>query len=294
MSIKRTSGESVFNIFNIGFLILLSLVCLFPYVHVAAMSLSSKLAATSGEVLFWPVDFTLKSFEFLTRKGQFVTAFFISIQRVLLGTSLNIILITLCAYPLSKSNKQFRLRSVYVWYFVITMLVSGGLIPTYLVVRQAHLIDSIWALILPGAVSAYSLTIMLNFFRGLPKEMEEAAFIDGAGHFTYLIKVVIPLSIPCIMTLMLFSIVSHWNAWFDGFIYNNKPQHFPLQTLLMNSIVQDPNQFAKSVDPSMLKAVSQRTIRSAQILISSLPVLAIYPFMQKYFVKGMVLGSVKG
>jgi putative aldouronate transport system permease protein len=155
------------------------------------------------------------------------------------------------------------------------------------------MIDSIWALILPTAVQVFSVTIMLNFLRGLPKELEESAFIDGAGHFTFLFRIALPLSLPALMTLSLFSIVFHWNSWFDGLIYINDDTNYPLQTFIQKSIVTDTLQFMRSNRASVMKAISTRTVRAAQILVSSVPVLIAYPFIQRYFMSGIVLGSVK-
>jgi putative aldouronate transport system permease protein len=289
----RSFGRRAFIIINITWLIIFSVICLFPYIHIIALSLSSSSAATAGEVVIWPVDITFKSYEFLVGKSQFIRSFLISMERVALGLIVNMGLVILIAYPLSKENRRFKSRSVYVWFFVFTMLFNGGLIPTYLTVKTLGMIDSIWALILPTAVQVFSVTIMLNFLRGLPKELEESAFIDGAGHFTFLFRIALPLSLPALMTLSLFSIVFHWNSWFDGLIYINDDTNYPLQTFIQKSIVTDTLQFMRSNRASVMKAISTRTVRAAQILVSSVPVLIAYPFIQRYFMSGIVLGSVK-
>jgi putative aldouronate transport system permease protein len=245
-------------------------------------------------VYFWPVHFTTASYQFALSKPQFLTSFGISVKRILLGTSLNMILIVLTAYPLSKEVHAFRLRSFYAWFFAFTMFFSGGMIPLYFVVKTAGIVNSIWSLVLPGAVPVFSVVLMLNFFRGIPKELEESAFMDGAGHLTILIKIFLPASLPALATLTLFSIVNHWNSWFDGLIYMNSPYKYPLQSYLQTVIVKLDPQFMKTGNLSLLSLISEKTLKSAQIFLAALPVLFIYPFLQRFFVKGLVLGSVKG
>ena len=218
----------------------------------------------------------------------------ISIERVVLGGGLGIFLTVLCAYPLSKSSQVFKMRTVYVWYFFITMLFSGGLIPGYVVISALHLKNTIWALVLPGAVSAYNILLMLNFYRQLPHELEEAAFIDGAGHFRTWFNVYLPCSVPSIATISLFTIVGQWNAWFDGLIYNTKTELYPLQSYLQTIVTRLDFQNMSAEELQRLSALNQRSLIAAQMVIAIVPILLLYPFLQKYFVTGMVLGSVKG
>ncbi|WP_233566717.1 carbohydrate ABC transporter permease [Cohnella endophytica] len=222
-----------------------------------------------------------------------MTAFGISAKRVLLGVVIYMIITAITAYPLSKEDRRFKSRTVYVWYFVVTMFVSGGLIPTFLVVRSTGLMDSIWALILPGAVQIFNIVILLNFLRGLPKELEESSFLDGGGHLTYFLRIALPLSVPCLMTLTLFTIVYHWNAWFDGLIYINSPDRYPLQTYIQMNVIEPGRRVRDITDLDVLKTVSQSTLRAAEVLVTSIPVLLAYPFIQKYFITGITLGSVK-
>lgn len=219
-----------------------------------------------------------------------------SVVRVILGAGLNLLMIVVLAYPLSKEKKDFRWRNIYVWFFFFTSLFNGGLIPNYMLLNQLKMLNTIWALVLPCAVHVFNMILMLNFYRQLPREMEEAAFIDGAGQWRTLLNIYIPCSLPSIATLALFSVVNHWNAWFDGLIYMNDASNYPLQSYLQTVIIGlditsgnfDPNDFER------IKELSSRTITAAQIIIATLPVLLIYPFLQKYFVTGIVLGSVKG
>lgn len=290
----NTPSRRVFVVFNTIILLLIATSCLVPYIHVLAVSLSSRQAAMSGVVTFWPVDLTFGSYQFVLQKHQFLSSAVISFERVLLGVSINMFLVTMVAYPLSKDKKVFKFRTIYAWIFVFTMFFGVSLVPWYLTVRSLGLIDSIWALVLPTAVPVFNVTILLNFFRQLPKELEESAFIDGAGHFTTLFKIYLPASTPALATLTLFSIVTQWNSWFDGLIFMNMPDKYPLQTFMQTMLIQSNPQFMRSSNVRLLRLVSERTVRSAQIFLAALPVLIAYPFLQKYFIKGIVLGSVKG
>ncbi|HYI24512.1 MAG TPA: carbohydrate ABC transporter permease [Thermomicrobiales bacterium] len=286
-------SRRLFVIANGIALALLAVACLFPLVHVLAISFSAGPAVSAGKVILWPVDFTTSAYDFALSRPAFRSAFVVSVQRVILGTVVNMVLTVLVAYPLSKENDVFPMRTVYTWFFIVTMLVSGGLIPLYMVVRWTGLLDSIWALVLPVAVPVFNVVLLMNFFRGLPKELEEAAFVDGASHWEVLFRIYLPLSMPAIATLTLFSFVMHWNSWFDGLIFMNSPDNYPLQSYLQTLVIgQDLSQF--SMDPKLLQLVSNDTFKAAQIFIGALPILVLYPFLQRYFVKGIVLGSVKG
>ena len=216
---------------------------------------------------------------------------------MVLGSTLNMVMCIITAYPLSKSNDKIHFRTVYTWYFAITMFIGGGLIPTYFVISKIGIIDSMLALILPGALSFWNCTMMLNFFRGVPGELEDAASIDGCGHIRMLIKIYLPLSKACLATVLLFTIVGHWNSWFDGLIYMNSPKNYPLQTYLMNvvnSVATVNKEVLTEAEREILANVDEKTIRMAQIFLGALPIMCVYPFLQKYFVKGLVVGSVKG
>jgi len=277
-----------------AFLIGLSLLCILPMIHVLAVSLSGSAPATAGEVTFWPIDFNWQSYQYVFGKVQFLKAMVVSVERLGLGVSISMLLTLLAAYPLSKEQAQFRFRTVYAWIFVFTILFYGGLIPWYMTIRNVGLIDTVWALVIPGAVPVFNIIILLNFFRGLPRELEEAAFVDGARHWTILFKLFVPMSMPAIATLTLFTIVGHWNAWFDGLILMNSPANYPLSSYLQTAVIgRELNQLTPQ-DAVLLSQISDRTTKSAQIFAGALPVLLVYPFLQRYFVKGIVLGSVKG
>ncbi|MDF2673954.1 MAG: binding-protein-dependent transport system inner rane component, partial [Clostridiales bacterium] len=218
----------------------------------------------------------------------------VTVKRVVLGTGINLLLTIMIAYPLSKETNEFKYRSLYTWIFFITMLFGGGLIPWYMVIKQLGLLDKIWALVLPGAVPVFSVILLLNFFRQVPKELCEAAFIDGAGHWTTLWKVYVPVSTPALATIALFAMVGHWNSWFDGLILMNKPQNYPLQSYIQTIVVQRSYSMMTREEIQELASISDKTLRAAQIFLGSLPIILVYPFLQKFFVKGIVLGSVKG
>ncbi|MFD2614808.1 carbohydrate ABC transporter permease [Paenibacillus gansuensis] len=288
----KTLPYRIFSVFNYLFLGGLALLCILPLIHVLAVSLSGKAAASANLVSLWPVNFTFEAYAKTLGNDNFINALWISVKRTVLGTALGMVVIFLAAYPLSKDESVFRGRSMYSWYFVFTMLFAGGMVPSYILIQKLGLMNSLWALILPGLVNVWNMILMLNFFRNVPKELEEAALIDGATHFRTLFMIYLPISMPAIATLSLFTMVGHWNDWFSGMLYMTDYQNYPLATFLQTIIVQQD--FSKvNVDPSDLENIAQRTVKAAQIFIGALPVLLVYPFLQKYFVKGMVLGAVK-
>jgi putative aldouronate transport system permease protein len=275
-------------------LALLALLCLFPVLHVLAVSLSSSTPADAGDVSLWPLGFTLRSYGFIMERPEFGRSFLVSLERVALGVPINLALCLLLAYPLSRSLAQFRGRSVIAWFLVVTMLFSGGLIPLFIVVNRTGLMDTLWALVLPGAVQVFNVILLVNFFRELPRELEEAAWMDGAGHVTTLLRIFAPLSKPAVATIALFAIVGHWNAWFDGLIYMNSTDKYPLQSYLQTTVVAVDSRFFSEHDLDILRFVSDKTSRAAEIVIAMVPILAVYPFLQRYFTTGLVVGSVKG
>lgn len=292
----KTFGRQLFKFINSLFLILVTCTCILPFVHLFAISLSSNAAAVSGEVMFLPKGFTVQAYRFLAGKSDFLRALWISVQRVVLGTTISMLVVVLTAYPLSKENHQFRWRTRYVWFFAFTMFFSGGLIPLFMVIKSLGMIDTIWALVVPSALNIWNVVMLLNFFRTVPKELEESALLDGANHWQVLFRIYIPISMPGIATILLFTVVSHWNAWFDGIIYMNRPENYPLQSyiyVLINSIKVMTRKKITKEDLALLKTLSDKTLRTAQIFLAMIPVMMVYPFLQKYFIKGIVLGSVK-
>jgi len=202
--------------------------------------------------------------------------------------------IILAAYPLSKTKKEFPAQPALIWFFLFTMLFSGGMIPAYMVVRNTGLINSIWALILPCAMNTYDTLLLMNFFKAIPSDIEESARIDGASQLRILFQIYVPLSLPAMATLAVFIVVGHWNSWFDGMLYMNSESKYPLQTYLQASLATNNNVRLMTKQLAMQRnAISDRTLRSAEIFIAAVPVLLIYPFLQRYFISGMTLGGVK-
>lgn len=294
---KPTKGQRIFAVFNYILLTLLALLCLLPMLNIVALSFSSGNMVNAGAVTFLPKEFTISSYLYMLQKSGLIPALLVTVKRLVLGVVLNLIMTISVAYPLSKSEKLFKSRKFYVAFFLITMIFNGGIIPTYLVIKQFHMLDTIWALILPNSVTMFYVLLMLNFFRGIPDEIEEAAVVDGAGWLTILLKIYLPLSLPSLATVTLFIIVGHWNEWFDGMIYNNHTDNYPLMTFLQYHVLNfktsdlRPEQIA--ANPA-LADLEGRSIKSAGIVLCTLPVLVFYPFLQKYFVTGITVGSVKG
>lgn len=234
----KTKGYRIFSIANYTFLGILSILCILPIIHILAVSFSSMAPASSNLVTFWPIGFTTDAYVKTFGNSNFINSLIVSLKRTVIATIIGMVIMLLTAFPLSKEDISFKGRSLYTWFFVFTILFSGGLIPSYILIQKLGLMNTIWALILPGALSVWNVILMMNFFRGLPKELEEAAYLDGAGHIKTLILVYVPLSLPAIATLSLFTMVYQWNSWFDGMIYMSDIKNYPLASLLQTIIVQ--------------------------------------------------------
>lgn len=282
----------VFTVFNTLLLSVLAVLCIAPIIHILALSFSSAEAITANLVTFWPVDFTLEAYRSTLGSDLFLGSMRTSVLRTLFGTSLHLFLICTAGYALSKENAVFRSRSWYAWFFVFTMLFNAGLIPNYLVVKNLGLLNTLFALILPNALGVWSLILLMNFFRAIPKELEEASLIDGATHFTTLLRIYLPISLPALATMALFNMVHHWNSWFDGLIYMTDVNNYPLASYLQ-TVVVDADYSAMTGGKDDLSQVIERNLKASQIFVGTLPILLVYPFLQKYFVKGIVLGAVK-
>ncbi len=288
---------SVFQIVNYFFLTLLIVICFVPILHVIALSFSEKIEAVAGHVGLIPVGFNLAAYQYVMEDSQFWTSLGVTLLRVAIGVPINILLVITTAYPLSKSNKKFHARTVFSWFFVFTMLFNGGQIPLYMVISKLKMINTIWALTLPGAMNVSFMILMLNFFRGIPTEIEDAAVIDGASQMKTLFRIYLPMSLPSLATIILFATVANWNVWMDGYIYMNTPDKYPLQTYLATLLMESKNNVETLMTPEQLarmEKTSEKTIEAAQIFLAALPIMCVYPFLQKYYIKGIVVGSVKG
>ncbi|MBD5460454.1 MAG: carbohydrate ABC transporter permease [Lachnospiraceae bacterium] len=298
--IRTSTARKIFNVCNIIILTILALTCLLPFINLLAVSLSGQYAVNSNAVSFWPKDFNLKSYQFVLESGSFLQAFGITLKRVFLGVTVNLLLIIPTAYVLSQEESRFAMRRIYAWFFVITILFGAGLVPWYTVVLKTGLVNTIWALILPDAVPVFSVLVLMNYMRGIPIDLKDAAFIDGAGHVRTLVSVVIPLCKPSLATITLFAMVGHWNAWFDGLLFMDRTENYPLQSYLQ-TIVINPEQYLSKMRGSssssireLLSFVSARSSRAAQLFVAILPIMMVYPFLQKYFATGLTMGGVKG
>lgn len=285
-------GSYIFQTVNFIFLTVLAVICAFPVIHMLSVSLSNQSAVAANQVGLFPVGFNMASYRMIAKREAFWTAFGISVERVILGVTINTVLTVLMAYPLSKSVRVFPSRRYYVWILIFAMIFDGGLIPNYLQVKNLHLFDTIWALVLPGAVPIYNIILVMNFMKQLPDTIEEAAEVDGASYFQRFFRIVLPLCKPSIATVVLFSFLAHWNGWFDGKIYNNNTANYPLQTYLQALITNtDLTNSSEAIENALTNV---KTLQAAQLFLTMLPILIIYPFLQKYFTKGLTIGAVKG
>lgn len=295
INMNRGRGEKAFQVFNALFLTLVAVVCLLPLWHIACLSMSDKSAIAANAVTLWPVDFQITSYQHIFGDSSFLRAFLVSAGRVLLGTVLNLAILVLAAYPLSMEKEQFKGREVIMWFLYIPCFFGGGLIPTYLQMNSLGLVNNPWVLVINASLFSISNSILLmNFFRNIPKSISEAAAIDGAGHTQTLFYIFIPLAKASLATLLLFNVVGLWNEWFMGTIYLNDRDWYPLQTYLYNKIqtqIDYVNMTKEQLE--MASKLSDRSLQAAQIIVSTVPILISYPFVQKYFVTGIVVGSVK-
>lgn len=291
-SISARIGRTVIHTIVIS----LGLICLLPLWNILAISFSSSEAVTANAVGLVPVNFTIETYKMIMEDAQFWRSFGISVQRVFLSLIINMILIVLMAYPLSKSKKVFKGRNIYMNLLIFSMLFNGGMIPTYLVVKNLNLLNTIWSLVLPGAVQVFSIILIMNFFIGIPKSLEEAAIMDGANPLQILVRVYIPISLPALATVALFSIVGNWNDFFSGLIYMTKVSNYPLMTYIQSLSINLEELLKSGANSNSLEnmmQVSNKNLNAAKIVVSIIPLLVIYPLLQKYFIHGIVVGSVK-
>lgn len=293
--LKKSWADRTFSVVNTLLLIFALLIVALPILYVIAQSLSSPQEVIAGRVLFWPRRITLIAYKEIFRSKMLLSGYKNSILYTFTGTVVNVVMTVVCAYPLSR--KDFVGRKQIMRLFVFTMIFSAPLIPSFINVRNLGMLNSIWAIIIPGAISAYNMVIARTFFMSnIPDEMIEAADLDGASDMQILIRLVLPLSKAVIAVLVLFYAVGHWNSYFDAFIYLSSEDKLPLQVILRNILAN-----AKMIEEMADATVEQsermalvEVLKYAVIVFGSLPVLILYPFVQKYFVKGIMIGSVKG
>ncbi|NMO96544.1 carbohydrate ABC transporter permease [Paenibacillus lemnae] len=289
----RTPAGMTFDTINYIVLTLFGLAAVLPFVYVIAGSFASDAELTSRAVFFIPKSFTLNAYEFIFSTDTIVRSIGISLYVTVIGTLVNLFFTLTMAYALAKRGLYGR--NLVLNLVIFSMLFGGGMIPTYLVVKELHLLDSLWALMLPGAISAFNLIIVKNFFQEIPIEIEEAGRIDGCSEIGLLGRIVLPLSMPVIATFTLFYAVGHWNDFFASLLYINNPEKWPLQVMLRQIVLlsQAAAGDLNSMDPNFVKPPDQ-SIKMAVIVVGTIPILCVYPFLQKHFAKGVLLGSVKG
>lgn len=294
--IRYCRSDKVFYTISGIFLALLLLLVAYPLIYVLSASFSSGNAVSAGRVVLWPVDFSLEGYKAVFNKSDIWPAYLNTILYTVVGTFINVAMVMIAAYPLSRSD--LKGRNVVMVLFTFTMFFGGGMIPSYLNIRNLHMINTIWAMILPGAISAWNVIMFVNFFKGIPDSLRESATIDGAGHVRILFSIVIPLSKALLATIALFTIVGFWNDYFSAMLYLDSTSKMPIQIFLRKILVNmELNEgMAKDTDMSRLMDMinaNPRTVKAATTIVTILPILCVYPFLQKYFTKGMMLGAVK-
>lgn len=289
---RQSIGSRIFDSFNYVFLSLFAIVTVLPFIHIVAVSLSSAQAYGAKDFILWPHGFSLDAYEYLFSTDMLTRSLLVTVFITVGGTIVNLVFTLTMAYSLAKH--QLLGRRTIMLLVIFSMLFSGGMIPTYLVVKELHLLDTYWALLLPGAISAFNMIIIKNFFQQLPPGLEESAKIDGANDLGVLFRIVIPLSMPVIATFTLFYAVGHWNTFFNAIIYINDASMRPIQVFLRQIVIlSEQLGSTDDFDATAIVTLSQ-SIKMAVIVAATLPILLVYPFLQKYFVKGIMLGSLKG
>ncbi|MCI6005322.1 MAG: carbohydrate ABC transporter permease [Blautia sp.] len=292
---NSSTGDKVFIVLVYAFLSIILVIVLYPLIYVVSASFSDPQAVISGKVVLWPVDVTLRGYQAVFKNPKIITGFLNSFFYMFAGTAINLVMTMLCAYPLSR--KEFTARNKVAAMFVFTMYFSGGLVPSYMVVSKLGLINTRWAMLIPSAMSTYNMIIARTYMvNSIPDELYEAAQLDGCSPFKYLLKVITPLSKPIIAVLALYYGIAKWNSYFDAMLYLNDSSQWPLTMVLREILIQN------QIDPTMLTDASAiaklqgmtELLKYSVIVVASVPVLAIYPFVQKYFVKGVTIGAVKG
>ncbi|MCI9457475.1 MAG: carbohydrate ABC transporter permease [Oscillospiraceae bacterium] len=284
-------GSRIFDFCNILFMLCLAFITLYPMYNIFIVSISSAEYIYAGAVSFIPKGINFDAYRMVFKNDSIWRSFGNSILYTTVGTAINVVCSAMCAYPLSR--KDFYGRGFFTLFVAVTMFISGGMIPSYLVVNQLRLINTMWAIVLPGAISTYNMIIMRTFFQNLPVSLQESAYLDGANDITILFKVVLPLSMPIIATMTLFYAVGHWNSYFNAMIYLNSKSKFPLQVLLREIVVAG-NMADESSDLTSNINIIAINFKYAVIVITVVPILVVYPFLQKHFTKGVMIGAIKG
>ncbi|TDQ42920.1 carbohydrate ABC transporter permease [Aureibacillus halotolerans] len=291
---KETTQDRAFGIFVGLTLTVITIIVMYPLVYVLSASFSNPAAILRGELWLWPVEPTFEAYQSVMNNSDIWLGYRNTIIYTVLGTLFNLVLSVLVAYPLSR--RDFHGRHVLTLFLVITMFFNGGMIPTYLLIRDLDMLNTIWAVIIPGAVSVYNVIVIRTFFQSIPEEMRESAQLDGCNNIQYLTKILLPLSKPVLAVMVLFYGVSQWNAFFDALIYLTDRGLYPLQLFLREMLIQDQMSEMIGISDATLERHMMRVegIKYAVVIVASLPMLILYPFLQRFFVKGVMIGSIKG
>ncbi|WP_309122647.1 carbohydrate ABC transporter permease [Paenibacillus sp.] len=296
----RSPGDRIFDFCNVVFMILLMIVTLYPFVNSMAVSLNDAKDSIKGGIYLWPRAFTWDNYEYVFREATIFHATLISILRTVIGTIVTVFCSAMVAYTISRP--EFVLRKLVTVAFVLTMYFNGGLIPNFLLIRELGMLNSFWVYVIPGIIGVFNLIIIRSFIEGLPEGILESARIDGSGEFTTFMKIVLPLSVPVLATVALFTGVWQWNSWFDVFLYNSSTVELSTLQYELMKILQNSNAsvsssgsdaFARGMNADA-NVVTPTSVRATMTIVASLPIMLVYPFLQKYFVQGMTLGGVKG
>ena len=291
---SRKLGSKAFDAFNIALMALLTLSCLYPIWYTFSLSVSSKEAASAGMVTFWPIGFSTVNYKEILKDWAFFNSFGISVQRVVIGTVFTLVVIIMLGYALSKNKRQFKARNHFMWTVIFCMVFNGGTIPWYMTMKNYGMIDNIWGLVLCGSLPTFNVILVMNFFRNLPQDVEEAAVVDGAGPWRILWGIVVPCSLPVLATVTLFISVGYWNEFFQGLVLSSSQSNYPLQTYIKQLVVNIPQgQNLSREEMIRLTQLSNRGLNAAKVFITIIPMLLVYPFLQRYFVTGIMLGAVK-
>ncbi|MDI6619306.1 MAG: carbohydrate ABC transporter permease [Clostridiales bacterium] len=293
MKIKLSLEDRIYNIINIILATLVLCITLYPFLYVIVASLSSPESVNSGSVWLFPIGINLNAYNVVLKDKQIWSGYFNTIWYTLIGTVINLIMTTLAAYPLSR--RTFNGRRIIMPIIAFTMFFGGGMIPTYILIKNLGMLDSRWVMVIPGAISTWNLIIMRSFFENIPESLHEAAIIDGANDLYILVRIVVPLSKPVMAVMTLFYAVGHWNSFFDALLYLNSSQLYPLQMILRKVLIQFDNmEQMKAIGTFEDRESIGQTVRYATIIVSTLPILLVYPFLQKYFASGVMIGAIKG
>lgn len=292
---RKSKGDFLFDLMNYTFLTIGMLLVLYPLFFVLIASVSDPNAIYAGDVWLYPKGLTLDGYQRIFNDSAIWIGYANSLLYAVAGTAISVALTLFAAYPLSR--KDFIGRNVFMWFFMLTMFFGGGLIPTYLLIKDLGMMNTIWALVIPGAAGVFNIIIVRTFFQStIPDEMREAAFIDGCSNTKFFLQIVIPLSKPIIAVMVLFHVVGFWNGFFDALIYLSDQAKYPLQLILRNILVQNQVNSSMMIDVESYAAKLRITelIKYGVIIVASLPLLVLYPFLQRYFVQGVMIGSIKG